>query len=68
MALERLRDQMQIVFGVDRDAADADRLARFALSAFDGAFVAHQSDPAVHLGALLRHLPAALNAVRQDLR
>ena len=68
MALERIRDQMQIVFGVDRDGGDADRLARFALAAFDGAFVAHQSDPAVHLGDLLRHLPAALIAVRQDLR
>jgi AcrR family transcriptional regulator len=68
MALERLRDQMQIVFGVDRDGADADHLARFALSAFDGAFVAHQSDPAVNLADLLRHLPAALVAVRRELR
>jgi AcrR family transcriptional regulator len=68
MALERLRNQMQIVFGVDRGGADADRLARFALAAVDGAFVAAQSDPAVNLGDLLRHLPTALIAVRQDLR
>ena len=68
MALERLRNQMEIVFGVDRDGADADRLARFALAAFDGAFVAHQSDPAVQLGDLLGHLPAALIAVRRASR
>jgi AcrR family transcriptional regulator len=68
LALERLRDQMQVVFGVDRDGADADHLARFALAAFDGAFVAHQSDPEVNLGDLLRHLPSALIAVRRALR
>lgn len=68
MALERLRDQMQIVFGLDRGGAEADHLARFTLAAFDGAFVAHQSDRAVDLPDLLRHLPAALVAVRQELR
>jgi AcrR family transcriptional regulator len=67
MALERVRAQMQIVFGLDPDAADADHLARFALAAFDGAFVASQSNPKVRLGDLLCHLPAALIAVRRDL-
>jgi hypothetical protein len=67
MALERLRDQMQVVFGLDRDGEQADELARFALAAFDGAFVANQSNPTVRLGDLLRHLPAALIAVRRDL-
>lgn len=67
MALNRLRAQMQVVFGVDRDGAEADHLARFALAAFDGAFVANQSDPEVRLGDLLRHLPAALTAVRRAL-
>lgn len=67
MALERLRGQMEIVFGVDRAGADADHLARFALAAFDGAFVAYQSSPGARLGGLLRHLPAALIAVRRDL-
>jgi AcrR family transcriptional regulator len=67
MALERLRAQMQIVFGLDPDAADADHLARFALAAVDGAFVASQSNPDVRLGDLLCHLPAALIAVRRDL-
>ena len=45
MALERLRDQMQMVFGLDSASADADQLARFALAAFDGAFVACQANP-----------------------
>jgi AcrR family transcriptional regulator len=68
MALERLRDQMQIVFGLERDGEDADDLARFALAAVDGAFVAQQSNPKLRLPDLLRHLPTALVAVRQDLR
>jgi AcrR family transcriptional regulator len=67
MALERLRAQMQIVFGLDREGADADHLARFALAAFDGAFVASQSNPKLRLGDLLRHLPAALIAIRRKL-
>jgi AcrR family transcriptional regulator len=67
MALERLRTQMQIVFRLDRGGTDADQLARFALAAFDGAFVAHQSNPKLRLGDLLQHLPAALIAVRRDL-
>jgi len=67
MALERLRDQMQVVFGVDRDGFDASYLAHFALAAFDGAFVASQSNPRLRLRDLLRHLPAALIAVRRDL-
>ena len=67
LALERLRAQTQIVFGLDRDGADADHLARFALAAFDGAFVARQSHPKLKLGRLLEHLPAALIAVRRDL-
>ncbi|HEX2358352.1 MAG TPA: TetR/AcrR family transcriptional regulator [Solirubrobacterales bacterium] len=68
LALERLRDQMQSVFGLDRDSEDADQLARFALAAFDGAFVAYQADPKLRLRDLLRHLPAALIAVRRELR
>jgi AcrR family transcriptional regulator len=67
MALERLRDQMQIVFGLDRDGFDASYLSHFALAIFDGAFVANQSNPRRRLRDLLRHLPAALIAVRRDL-
>jgi AcrR family transcriptional regulator len=68
MALVRLRTQMQIAFGVARASASADRLARFALAAFDGAFVAQQADPQVRLTRLLEHLPAALVAVHRDSR
>jgi len=68
IALKRLRAQMQIVFGVDRDSAVADHLARFALAAFDGAFVACQANAKLRLADLLRHLPAALIAVRRASR
>ncbi len=67
MALVRLREQMQVVFGIDLGSAAADRLARFALAAFDGAFVAQQADPKVSLPRLLEHLPVALLAVHRDL-
>ena len=67
LALVRLRDQMRVAFGVDPLGRDADHLARFALAAVDGAFVAHQSEPAVSLAALLEHLPTALVAVRREL-
>ena len=67
MALQRLRTQMQIVFRVDASGPVADHLARFALASFDGAFVAHQSDPRVKLAGLLEYLPTALIAVRRDL-
>jgi AcrR family transcriptional regulator len=67
MALVRLRDQMAVVFGVDRKGKVADHLARFALASFDGAFVAYQSQPEVTLSGLLEHLPAALIAIRREL-
>jgi AcrR family transcriptional regulator len=47
LALQRLREQMEIVFALDPQSAAADHLARFTLAAFDGAFVAHQSHPRV---------------------
>jgi AcrR family transcriptional regulator len=68
MALSRLREQMEIVFGVDAAGAAADQLARFALAAFDGAFVASQASRGVHLRELLSQLPAALKAVDRNLR
>jgi AcrR family transcriptional regulator len=67
LALERLRAQMHVVFGLDPKSEAADHLARFTLAAFDGAFVAYQSNPEVRLPGLLEHLPAALIAVRRDL-
>lgn len=67
LALRRLRAQMQVVFGLDPASDAADHLARFALAAFDGAFVAHQSRPETGIGDLLEHLSAALIAVRREL-
>ena len=67
-ALVLLRGQMQIVFDVEPTGEVADQLARFALAAIDGAFVAHQSEPRVKLDQLLEHLPAALVAVARELR
>jgi AcrR family transcriptional regulator len=67
LALMRLRAQMRIVFGLDPRGEAADHLARFALAAFDGAFVAHQSQPELKLARLLENLPAALVAVRRQL-
>jgi AcrR family transcriptional regulator len=67
LALVRLRNQMGIVFGIEPRSEAADHLARFALAAVEGAFVASQADPDVTLGGLLEHLPAALVAVRREL-
>jgi AcrR family transcriptional regulator len=67
LALVRLRAQMQLVFGVDRDGEVADRLSRFALAAIDGAFVAWQAEPSLSLAALLAPLPAALIAAHREL-
>jgi AcrR family transcriptional regulator len=66
-ALVRLRTQMGIAFEIDREGRIADHLARFALAAFDGAFVAWQAHTEATLGGLLEHLPAALSAIRREL-
>jgi AcrR family transcriptional regulator len=67
MALKRLRRQIAIAFDDDPRSPATDQLARFALAAFDGAFVASQSDRGATLERLLRHLPSALAAVRREL-
>lgn len=67
LALQRLREQMHVVFGLDPASDEADHLARFWLSASDGAFVAHQSHPQRSVADLLGHLPDALIAVRRAL-
>jgi AcrR family transcriptional regulator len=66
-ALQRLGDQMALAFGVDPRGEVAERLARFALASFDGAFVAHQADEEVVLADVLEPLPAALDAIRREL-
>jgi AcrR family transcriptional regulator len=68
LALDRLRKQISIAFDEDPGAARTDQLARFALAAFDGAFVAWQTDPGARLGRLLAPLPDALVAARRSLK
>jgi AcrR family transcriptional regulator len=64
-ALERLRQQLALAFDDDPRRPVVDELARFALAAIDGGFVASRSDPTTELAQILDPLPAALVAVRQ---
>jgi AcrR family transcriptional regulator len=66
-ALVRLRKQLSLAFGDDPRSATIDQLARFALAAFDGAFIAARTDPGATLETVLRPLPTALVAVRRRL-
>ncbi len=68
LALSRLRIQSEIVFDIKRSGQEADYIARFALAAFEGAFVASQADEEVNLRDILTHLPEALKAVERSLR
>src|SRR5207237_3674067 len=67
LALRRLRTQVALAFDDDPRSATTDQLARFALAAFDGAFVASQADPTVRLERLLKPLGAALVGARRAL-
>jgi AcrR family transcriptional regulator len=67
VALERLRKQIAIAFDDDPHSASTDQLARFALAAFDGAFLASQTDPGTTLEVVLEPLPSALAAARRRL-
>ena len=67
VGLERLRQEIAIAFDDDPASPVTDRLARFALAAFDGAFVASRNDRALGLDELLRPLAPALVAARRSL-
>ena len=62
LAIARLRRQFEVVFGIKASSAAARDLARFALAAFDGAFIAWQADPKVRMKDVLEPLPQALLA------
>jgi AcrR family transcriptional regulator len=66
-ALVRLRDEIALAFDDDPASAVTDQLARFALAAFDGAFVASQTDRSAKLERLLEPLPPSLIAARRAL-
>src|SRR5690348_4258585 len=66
-ALHLLRAQLARAFGDDPGSPVTDQLARFALAAIDGAFVAIQADHGATLGRLLEPLAPALVASRRAL-
>ena len=66
-ALGLLREQIAVAFGDDPASPVTDLLARFALAAIDGAFVACQADRRASLEQLLQPLAAALAASRRAL-
>ena len=66
-ALELLRAQIAAAFGDDPRSPVTDLLARFALAAIDGAFVACQTDRDATLERLLRPLVPSLVASRRAL-
>jgi AcrR family transcriptional regulator len=66
-ALELLRDQIAVAFGDDPRSPVTDQLARFALAAIDGAFVACQADRGATFEHLLQPLAPSLVAARRAL-
>jgi AcrR family transcriptional regulator len=66
-ALELLREQIAAAFGDDPRSPATDQLARFALAAIDGAFVACRADRGTALEQLLRPLAPSLVASRRAL-
>jgi AcrR family transcriptional regulator len=67
LGLDRLREQIALAFRDDPDSPVTIQLARTALAAIDGAFVASQADPGVSLEQLLEPLVPAIVAVRRAL-
>lgn len=62
LGLERLQEQLALAFDDDPGSPAIIALARFALAAIDGAFVASQAEPAATLTDVLAPLPFALVA------
>ena len=65
LALKRLRRQIAIACDDNARSRVVDRVARLALAAIDGAFVAASVDPSITLAQILELLPDALVAARQ---
>lgn len=59
-ALRLLAEGLAAAFELPAGSPIVSQLARFALAAIDGAFVAQQADPQAELAELLAPLPAAL--------
>ena len=67
LGLDRLREQIALAFGDDPNSPVTIRLARIALAAIDGAFVASQADAAITLEELLEPLVPAIVGARRAL-
>jgi AcrR family transcriptional regulator len=67
MALRRLRRQIAIACDDNARSRAVDRVARLALAAIDGAFIAASADQSITLAQILEPLPDALVAARQAL-
>lgn len=67
LGLDRLREQIALAFSDDPNSAVTIRLARIALAAVDGAFLASQADPADALWELLEPLVPAVVGARRAL-
>ena len=67
LALKRLRRQIAIACDDNARSRVVDRVARLALAAIDGAFVAASADRSITLAQILEPLPDALVAARQAL-
>ena len=66
-ALDLLRAHLGVALKLDRDSDEAERLARFGLAIFDGAFVGQQAD-GKPLSDVLDLLPRATLALHRSLR
>jgi AcrR family transcriptional regulator len=68
MALTALREQLALAYRDDPNDPAIAELARFALAAIDGAFVASQADPDVKLEDVLAPFAASIDATRRTLK
>lgn len=66
-ALEVIRDQIELATGFDSGSPAVDRVARFALAVFDGAFIAAQPADPGELMDILELLPGALVGAAEQL-
>jgi AcrR family transcriptional regulator len=67
-ALQLLREQLALAYGDEPDDPVIDQLARFALAAIDGAFVACQTDTDATLQHILLPWASSIGALRRTLK
>lgn len=67
-ALQLLREQLALAYGDEPDDPVIDQLARFALAAIDGVFIASQTDRDARLERTLLPWAGSITALRRSLR